>query len=183
MRGAFLMMLALIQKVAVASFIAALICGFFPSALQATIIDSGGGQFVWTELVTFSSPCQPSAVCQVGSIPGSPGSLIEIVNIAIGGDADATSGDAVFRLVGGGLDFTWTSGQSGTIATYDLGATPPTGPGSDRGFTYSGPISFFATEGTSLNIFFVAHFDFDGRFTNATDILGNVFKIGRASCR
>ncbi len=157
----------------------------FASALvapcaQAVILDSGGGQFVWTERVRVTDACVPlsSGNCPLSGIPGEAGAGIRIVRLGIGGDADVSSGDMGFRLVGGGLDFTWTAGQTATPATYDLGFTPLATSGDlafARGFAYSAELDLLALEGASLQVSWIHSMDFDGKYTRATDVLGNTF--------
>lgn len=150
----------------------ALICA--QHGAQAAVINSGGGQFVWTDLVgALGQTTCDLAPCNLSSISGLTGSSIKITRIGIGGDSDATSGDNTFRLFGGGLDFTWTAGQENFSATYDLGATPLSG--TSRGFAYSPVLSLLANDGASLNIQWTHHTDFDLLYTDATDVLGNVF--------
>ena len=156
----------------------AVACLFAPLATaNAGILPAAAGQFVWTELAWANSACRPAVnggPCTLGSIDGLAGQSIRIVRLGIGGDADSTSGDAGFRLRGGGLDVSWTAGQTADSAAHDLGATPALA-GSARGFTYSPVLDLTALDGASLTITWDYHYDFDGRYTAATDLLGNSF--------
>lgn len=144
-------------------FVVSCVGSLFASLSHATIIDNGGGQFVWTELVYNGHPAMDCIPCSFASLAGTPGQSLRIVKVGIGGDADATSGDISFRLSGGGLDFTWTAGQEAYAATYDLGATPALA-GSARGFTYSNDLNMLALDGASLTLTWDHRFDWDGRY-------------------
>tara|TARA_R110002110_G_C13363539_1_gene709638 strand:- start:312 stop:992 length:681 start_codon:yes stop_codon:yes gene_type:complete len=162
-----------------------------PIQSNATVIDSGGGQFVWTDLVGIFSPTQanssPGAVNVVMSGVNpltdlgssfSSGDQIHISRIAIAGDSRATSGDNRFRLVsgGGGTDFTWVAGQQSTPADYRLAPTPEPGtvPGNSTGFSYFS-VDYTLNADEIFTVSWDYHVDYDGRFAGATDILGNAF--------
>ena len=111
-----------------------------------------------------------------GTIPGVAGQSIEISFLGMGGDADAGSGDSLFRALGGGLDFTWVAGQQTTAATHRLAPTPiVVGPTtSARGFSFL-PVNYLAAPGASVDVIWLLHNDFDGRYTFGTDLLGISF--------
>ncbi|WP_206080349.1 VPLPA-CTERM sorting domain-containing protein [Pacificoceanicola onchidii] len=167
------------------------LCGSFaaPTAEAATI-NSGSGQYVWTDLVgTFSATqatSTPGAVSVLMSgvdplsdIAGfSAGDQLLITMLGIAGDSRATSGDNRFRLTSSGTtaDFTWVAGQQSTAADYRLAPTPE--PGAlgfpSTGFTYQS-VSYLLAPGEGFNVFWDYHHDYDGRYAGATDILGNAF--------
>jgi hypothetical protein len=130
---------------------------------------------VWTTL-TGVHTTQPAV--KIGDITGQAGQSIVIDMLGIGGDADSFSGPNIYRLVGGGIDITWGAGngQGAFSATYVLDPTPDAaGPTiSARGFSYM-DINLVAALGASLEVFWVSHFDYDGRYTYATDALGNFY--------
>ena len=128
---------------------------------------------VFTDVVSSADP-RPGLV---GTIAGMPGQSVQISFIGIGGDADAGSGDTVFQALGGGLNFTWAAGQMTTPATHRLSPTPPAVGApttSGRGFSFL-PVSYVAAPGASVDIHWLSHFDFDGRYTFGTDLLGNSY--------
>lgn len=162
-----------------------------PLPSHATVIDSGGGQFVWTDLVSAQSPVQatssPGAVNVVmsGVNPLSDlgaafaaGDQLHISRIAIAGDSRASSGDNRFRLVsgGGGTDFTWVAGQQSTAADYRLAPTPEPGTlgGNSTGFTYFS-VDYTLDPDETFTVSWDYHSDYDGRYAGATDALGNLF--------
>jgi hypothetical protein len=128
----------------------------------------------FTGLVSSQNTSVPQLV---GTIAGVAGESIEISFLGIGGDADIGSGDVLFRAVGGGLDFTWVAGQGLTAATHRLAPTPVAigGPtASARGFSFLS-VNYTAAVGASVDIFWLGSFDFDGRYTFGTDLLGNSY--------
>ncbi len=112
----------------------------------------------------------------IGTISALPNEYISISKIGIGGDSDFGSGDNRFRAVGGGIDFTWVAGQQATFADFRLDSTPiVSGPtAAARGFS-SADVSFDATVGASVNIFWDYRYDYDGRYTYASDPLGTFY--------
>lgn len=162
-----------------------------PLQSHATVIDSGGGQFVWTDLIGAFSTQQASStpglvnVTMSGVNPladlgaaFSAGDQIHISRIGMAGDSRASSGDNRFRLVSGsgGTDFTWVAGQQSTPADYRLAPTPEPGTvsGSSTGFTYA-VVDYTLNADEIFTVSWDHHFDYDGRFAGATDILGNAF--------
>ncbi len=125
-------------------------------------------QQAWSEVVTSSQ----SPVVTLGTIPGIPGKSIVIYKIGLCGDSDQTSGPNVFQLSGGGLSFTWESGQSSQSSTYVLSPTPVKG--ASRGLTTK-EVSYTATAGASLTIQWTYHADWDGLRCTDTDEFGNVY--------
>jgi len=120
----------------------------------------------------------------IGSVAGVAGYRLRINTIAVGGDADINSGDALFRIrsESGSTDFQYTAGQ-GDISTgmawsgvgeiaLRLSATPSYD-GSARGFS-SVNTSYLLNEGEGFDLRFRGTRDWDGRFTQDTDPLGNL---------
>ncbi len=147
------------------------------TVIPGSVIDSGGGQFVFTGLVANTSPTipnnSPGAInVLVGTIDLQAGESINVTRLGIGGDSTAASGDNRFRMVGAGLDFTWIAGQQSTAADFRLAPAPSGG----FSFTNPGDVNFTSLEGQTISIFWDYHFDFDGgNSVNATDPLGNSF--------
>ncbi|MCK6551781.1 hypothetical protein L6R52_38460, partial [Myxococcota bacterium] len=124
--------------------------------------------FVFTAV----SPAAATPVVSLGQIPALPGKRVQIVRIAICGDADATSGLQGFRAFDGrGLDFTWGAGQNNpNNVTYLLSPTLPT-VGSGRGFSYRS-VNHYGAPGAPVSVNFEYRNDWDGRFCQATDERG-----------
>ncbi len=118
----------------------------------------------------------------VATIEGRAGERILITRLGIGGDADADSGDALFRLhsthatanfhfAGGqGAGMQW--GSVGEIA-HRLDPTPNVD-ASGRGFSLL-DVSYLLKEGEGFTLNFRGTKDWDGRYTYAADPLGNFF--------
>ncbi len=127
----------------------------FIIALHAFCSPASAGVMVFTDVVDFNTPRPIFNFTEylVGTITSNPGETISITKLGIGGDADSTSGDAMFRLVGGGLDFTWVAGQFSTPADFRLAPTTITaGPTiSARSISYA-DVSLSATAGSTLSV-------------------------------
>ncbi len=153
------------------------------SFTSAILIDSGNGQFVFSERVSTTLLANPgtggATNTFVGTIDDLGASSIHIVRIGIGGDSAQASGDNRFRVQGGGLDFTFTAGQSATAADFDLGFTPQLN-GQAHGFVYQ-EVDLVANAGEDLTVSWNFHNDNDGFFTQDTDVLGNFFNDSDAS--
>lgn len=116
----------------------------------------------------------------VASIEGRTGERILITRLGIGGDADESSGDALFRLHSTGLstNFHFAGGQGagmqwnavGSIA-HRLDPTPNVD-ASGRGFSLI-DVAYLLEEGEGFTLNFRGTKDWDGRYTYATDPLGN----------
>lgn len=109
-----------------------------------------------------------------GTIAGISGYSIVITKIGIGGDSRADSGDNTFAAIGGGLNFSWVAGQSGTAGTYRLAPTTVTYSTQGYGFTYQ-TVSYTANLGQSVDIYWTYHNDYDALYTYGTDALGNFY--------
>jgi hypothetical protein len=146
----------------------------FASSAQATAI--------FTAIVGINSPAQADALVGgsdvlIGTIPGVPGANIVITGLGIGGDSDSGAGDNRFQIVDGvSLDVQWVAGQQATPATYRLNPTPVVaGPTSSaRGFSFI-DVNHVLAVGASAVIYWDYHFDYDGRYTFASDPLGNFY--------
>jgi hypothetical protein len=151
-----------VQSVLVAC---ALLAGSATGATAAT---------VWTTVVGQHTQQAP---VQIGEIAGAPGSRIVIDILGIGGDSDFDSGWNVFRIVGGGLDFTWGTGTpdfpANPLPTYALPSTPVLGVHA-RGFSYA-DVSLTAAVGQSLTVYWLSHVDYDLHYTKAYDLFGNYY--------
>jgi hypothetical protein len=111
----------------------------------------------------------------IGSIAGVPDMRIHILELGVGGDADAGSGPVLFSALGSGLSFSWSAGQRDAGATYTLGPTPMTGAvGPARGFVYM-TMSEWADAGSSVAIRWHGNLDPDGFRTSAFDSQGSYF--------
>jgi hypothetical protein len=115
----------------------------------------------------------------LGQIDGLAGHKIVIQTLGLGGDADVASGKQVFSAVGAGLNFTWGAGQEQNPPfqlNYVLDPTPQTSV-NGRGFSYLNVDSQLTTPGVgqAVSIYWRGTADWDGRYTQDTDILGNVF--------
>ena len=108
----------------------------------------------------------------VGAIPGVAGSRIHVLELGIGGDADAESGPALFSALGGGLDFSWSAGKGPVGASYTL--SPTTGTLSARGFSYL-PVSLWAEPDAPLKIQWQGTRDNDLLYTYGNDSQGTFF--------
>lgn len=117
----------------------------------------------------------------LGTIPGKAGKKIKITKIGICGDSDQSSGANRFKVSGGGLNFSWYAGQNNPGGTYQLAVTPPTN-GSGRGFSYK-TVSHVAQVGASLSVHWDYHYDWDGRYCDAQDSEGNVYKDAASTVR
>jgi hypothetical protein len=144
-------------------------------AVLSMLAASSYGQAVFAELFEVDMPDPPQPVF-IGTIPGTPGMYIHILELGIGGEPDAFSGPTIYSGIGSGLDFSWGAGQSPFSATYVLDPTSPVaGPPGARGFTYQ-DVSLFSTEvGGALDIRALSSEDSDGLFTYATDARGTFF--------
>ncbi len=132
-------------------------------------------QIAWSEVVTSSQ----SPTVAMGTIAGIPGKQIVIYKIGICGDSDQSSGPNVFRLAGGGLDFSWeASGQGNTGSTHAIGPTPQKN--ASRGFVYK-EVSYTANAGANLDIQWTYHADWDGHRCTDTDELGKAYDDPTAS--
>jgi len=117
-------------------------------------------------------------VVKVGDSFGVAGESIVIDVFGIGGDWDANSGWNVFRITGGGLDFTWGTGKAGDAksVTYALAPTPVVaGPNENaRGLSYV-DVNLVAAVDASLERFWRYHDDFDDLYTYGFDQFGNFY--------
>lgn len=153
---------------------------------NAIVIDSGAGQYVWSEIGSASSGYPDGNLSTddglgLGSVDpfsdvsgfGS-GDRIHISRIAIGGDSRSYSGDNRFSFVSdkGSTNFTWVAGQQNTPADYRLDPTPLLG--SEYGFSYL-DVDYLLDVDEGFNITWDYHVDWDGKYTKANDILGNFF--------
>ena len=119
----------------------------------------------------------------LGSIPGMPDMRIHILELAVGGDADAGSGPVLFSALGSGLAFSWSAGQMMAGATYTLAPTPVTEPPlGARGFSYA-PVSEWADSGSSVLIRWHGNVDPDGFHTEAFDSQGTFFNDPAGTAR
>jgi hypothetical protein len=129
-------------------------------------------------LFTVLGPVDPGegqvAPLTLGYIAPADGFLIHIVELGIGGDADAQSGPVTFSALSDGMDFSWSAGQASSGATYALGATPEVGLFGARGFVYS-QISEWAGAGAAVEIRWHGNIDPDGYRTYGSDKLGNFY--------
>ena len=118
----------------------------------------------------------PEAPVRIGTIPGTPGMYIHVLEVGIGGEPDAFSGPTIFGGIGSGLEFTWGAGQETFTATYLLAPTMPVfGPPGARGFTCQ-TVSLYTTEfGDPLDVWALSSRDSDGLFTYAADSRGTFF--------
>jgi hypothetical protein len=140
------------------------------------VLTAGPAEAAPIAFTALLSPANSPRPFAAGTIPGVAGQSIEISFLGIGGDADAGSGDSLFRALGGGLDFTWVAGQGTTAATHRLSPTaivvgPTT---SARGFSFL-PVNYLAAPGASVDVIWLLHNDFDGRYAFGTDLLGTSF--------
>ncbi|HKQ37575.1 MAG TPA: hypothetical protein VJ063_05815, partial [Verrucomicrobiae bacterium] len=111
----------------------------------------------------------------LGTIAGVPEMRIHILELGIGGDADASSGPVLFSALGSDLSFSWSAGQGSAGATYGLSPTPITeGSLGARGFSYA-PVSEWAGPGSSVQIRWHGNVDPDGFHTEAFDSQGTFF--------
>lgn len=114
----------------------------------------------------------------VGVIPGRANMQVRIMRLGIGGDADQSSGKQAFQAIGAGLSFTWGAGQEVNPPfplDYVLSPTTQTGSPNGRSLSYSSPLDLRGMAGQSISIKWRGTADWDGRFTQDTDILGNAF--------
>lgn len=118
----------------------------------------------------------------LGSISGVPDMRIHVLEIGVGGDADAGSGPVLFSALGSGLAFSWSAGQMSAGATYTLNPTPVTGAFGARGFSYAS-VSEWADPGSSVLIRWHGNFDPDGFHTEAFDSHGTFFNDPPDSAR
>jgi hypothetical protein len=159
---------------------------------QASIINVGGGKFVWSDIVTgATSPQANSTPGSVQVLIGevnpfadltgafSSGDAIRITQIAIGGDSRESSGDNRFRFISDDslVDFTWVAGQQSTPADYRLASTV-SGSGISGGnttdFSYQ-LVDYLLESDQGFDVFWDYHFDYDNFKVHAVDIHGNLF--------
>jgi hypothetical protein len=131
------------------------------------------------EVFSVLSPVNPSEgfvdPFAIGSIPGVPNMRIHILELAVGGDADAGSGPVLFSALGSGVAFSWSAGQTPVGATYTLAPTPVTEPPRGaRGFSYAS-VSEWADPGSSVLIRWHGNVDPDGFHTESFDSQGTFF--------
>lgn len=119
----------------------------------------------------------------LASVPGVPDMRIHVLEIGVGGDADAGSGPVLFSALGGGLAFSWSAGQMSAGATYTLDPTPVGEPPlGARGFSYAS-VSEWADPGSSVLIRWHGNLDPDGFHTQAYDSQGTFFSDPPGSAR
>jgi hypothetical protein len=151
-------------------------------ALLSLIAPSAHATAIFTALVGINSPLQADAIAGgfdvlIGTIPGVSGANIVITGLGIGGDSDAGAGDNRFQIVdGASVDVQWVAGQQTTPATYRLDPTPVVaGPNANaRGISFI-DVNHVLAVGASAVIYWDYHFDYDGRYTFASDPLGNFY--------
>jgi hypothetical protein len=165
---------------------------------HAALYVESGGKYVWTELGQNSNPPPPrygiNPIAMGGINPAvdlagyfQAGDQLRITRIAIGGDADITSGVARFALesVPASIGFSWLAGQTSTISrvpatTYNLGFT--TGNGDAKNFVY-GSLNVLLPIDAGFAVTWTHQLDFDGRYLQGTDIHGNSFSDPANSVR
>jgi len=158
-----------------------IICPLFVTALSAHGFSQSfvsarvtGTQFLQGELYDTT----------VATVSGIAGQRLRINAIAIGGDADINSGDALFhvRSGSGATDFQFVAGQGGIntgMAWSGVGsiahrlAATPDGAGSARGFSLLA-VDYVLEEGEGFDLRFRGTRDWDGRYTMDIDPLGNL---------
>jgi hypothetical protein len=128
---------------------------------------------VWSEVGT--SAQNPTVT--LGTIPAMAGKSIKIKKLGICGDSDVSSGPNQFKATGGGLNFTWETGQSNYGSTYDLPAQ-----GTYTLFTYQ-DVSHTALAGEPVTIEWTYHYDWDGKYCGSSDSEGNSYSDPASSVR
>ncbi|HVL40365.1 MAG TPA: hypothetical protein VM328_13330 [Fimbriimonadaceae bacterium] len=144
----------------------------------ALIAPAFGAQLVYAPMAHYALGSTHLQNKLLGSIDGQADHRIHILAIGIGGDANISSGNQIFKAVGGGLDFSWTAGQNRFGApftpTYTLQPTPLTQAPFGFGFTYLG-VDLWADEGASLEVRWLGTADWDGCYTYGVDLKGTLF--------
>ena len=118
----------------------------------------------------------------IGTIPAVAGKKIRVIRVAICGDADASSGPAIYRVTGGGVDFTWAAGQNNPGPTYFIGSTPVVSGGA-RGFVYKTISELTSQAGAALTVKMDAQNDHDALFCQASDEDGNPYSDASGTSR